>query len=327
MIVTQGRALPSLTISLLSAGHNMRLFSPDGDWTVTLVTVSPAITMSVWSTLVLLVGVSVQAQGPSSFTGVCSRQVEKIPVIHNETFVKPFYQPYLTMCRGQRTCSTYRTVYSVSVRQVKREIIKVNSICCPGWKKTDPSSESCEEAICRKPCQNGGTCVKPNMCRCPAGWGGRHCHVDIDECRRPSRYCPQVCINTRGGYRCDCHPGYTLGEDGKFCMKNKENKPQVSVLAQQPEESSNKLSNEVQDLRGLVSSLEQKLDSALSALQRLFPIKLSEIRSEQVQEFWEKIRSLDRVDFLSDQLMYMEEKIGECSCRSNDIEMPVDLKR
>ncbi|KAM4019658.1 epidermal growth factor-like protein 8 isoform 2-T2 [Anomaloglossus baeobatrachus] len=308
-------------------GHNMRLFSPDGDWTFTLVTVGPAITMSVWSTLVLLVGVSVQAQGPSSFTGVCSRQVERIPVLHNETFIQPFYQPYLTMCRGQRTCSTYRTVYSVSVRQVKRDLVKVNSICCPGWKKKDPNSESCEEAICRKPCQNGGTCVKPNMCRCPAGWGGRHCHVDIDECRRPSRYCPQVCINTRGSYRCGCNPGYTLGDDGKSCIKNKESKPQVSVLAQQPEDSSNKLSTEVQDLRSLVSSLEQKLDSALSALQRLFPIKLTEIRSDQVQEFWEKIRSLDRVDFLSDQLMYMEEKIGECSCGNNDIEMPVDLKR
>ncbi|XP_063791818.1 epidermal growth factor-like protein 8 [Pseudophryne corroboree] len=279
--------------------------------------------MSVWTALVLVMGLSAQAQGSSSFTGVCSRQVDKIPVIYNETFIQPVYQPYLTTCRGQRTCSTYRTVYSVSVRQVRREILQAKSVCCPGWRKKEPSSESCEEAVCHKPCQNGGTCIKPNMCRCAPGWGGRHCHVDIDECRRPSRYCPQLCVNTRGSYRCECNAGYVLGEDGKSCIKNKT--PVVPV--QQAEDASHRLSNEVQDLRSLVTTLEQKLDGTMSALQRLFPIKLSEIRIEQVQQFWEQIRSLDRVDFLSDQLMYMEEKMGECSCRGNDIEMPVDLKR
>ncbi|KAG8545932.1 hypothetical protein GDO81_020099 [Engystomops pustulosus] len=166
------------------------------------------------------------------------------------------------------------------------------------------------------------------MCRCPAGWGGRRCHVDIDECRRPSRYCHHLCVNTRGSFQCACNAGYTLGQDGKSCTKDKENLPQVSVLAQQPEEYSNKLSTEVHRIcEVLVTSLEQKLDSALSALQRLIPMKLSEIRTEQVQEFWERIRGLDRVDFLSDQLMYMEEKIGECSCRSNDVEIPIDLTR
>ncbi|XP_068106398.1 epidermal growth factor-like protein 8 [Hyperolius riggenbachi] len=279
---------------------------------------------SVWAALLLAVGQTAHAQGSSSFIGVCSRQVEKIPVIYNETFIQPVYQPYLTTCRGNRACSTYRTVYTVSVRQMKREVVQVKSVCCPGWRKKDPDAESCEEAVCRKPCQNGGTCIKPNMCRCPAGWGGRYCHVDIDECRRPSRYCSQLCVNTRGSYNCACNAGYTLEEDGKSCMKST---APTSLPAQQAEDASHRLSNEIQDLRGLVTSLEQRLDTTLTALQRLFPVKLSDIRAEQVQEFWERIRSLDRVDFLSDQLMYMEEKMGECSCRGNDIELPVNLKR
>ncbi|PIO33314.1 hypothetical protein AB205_0010530, partial [Aquarana catesbeiana] len=171
-------------------------------------------------------------QSAGTFIGVCSRQVEKVPIVYNETFIQPVYQPYLTTCRGHRTCSTYRTVYSVAVRQVKKEVVQVKSVCCPGWKKKEPNSESCEEAVCRKPCQNGGTCIKPNMCRCPAAWGGRYCHVDIDECRRPSQYCPQICVNTRGGYRCECHAGYVLQEDGKSCIRDK---TPPSVPAQQAE--------------------------------------------------------------------------------------------
>ncbi|XP_053329282.1 epidermal growth factor-like protein 8 [Spea bombifrons] len=276
--------------------------------------------MYLWTVALLIVG----ASGSRQKRGVCSKQVERIPVVYNETFIQPIYQPYLTMCRGQRACSTYRTVYSVSVRQVKREVTQVTSVCCPGWRKKEPTSDTCEEAVCHKPCQNGGTCIKPNMCRCPAGWGGRYCHVDIDECRRPSHPCPQRCVNTRGSFSCECHSGFTLADDGKSCVKIS---PQPSVPVQQAEDASQRISNEVQDLRSLVVSLEQRLDSTLSALQRLFPVKLSEIRSDQVQEFWERIGSLDRVDSISDQLMYMEEKMGECSCRSNEIEMAVNLKR
>uniref|UniRef100_A0A8C5WBI2 EGF like domain multiple 8 n=1 Tax=Leptobrachium leishanense TaxID=445787 RepID=A0A8C5WBI2_9ANUR len=206
---------------------------------------------------------------------------------------------------------------------VKREVIQVKTVCCAGWRKKTPTSESCEEAVCRKPCQNGGTCVKPNMCRCLAGWGGRHCHVDIDECRRPSHACSQSCVNTPGSFRCECHSGFALDEDGKTCVKIKAPPP---VPVQQAEDASQRLSNEVQDLRSLVTSLEQRLESTVSALQRLFPVKLADIHPDQIQEFWERIRSLDRVDSLSDQLMFMEEKIGECSCNSNEIELPVNLK-
>ncbi|XP_063287580.1 epidermal growth factor-like protein 8 [Pelobates fuscus] len=280
--------------------------------------------MSSWVLIVLIAGVIAPMPVSSQIRGVCSKEVEKIPILYNETFIQQVYQPYLTTCRGNRACSTYRTVYSVSIRQVKREVIQVKTICCPGWKKNDPSSDSCDEAVCRKPCQNGGTCIKPNMCRCRAGWGGRHCHVDIDECRRPNEVCPQRCINTRGSFHCECHSGFTLEEDGKSCVKTKSPPP---IPAQQAEDASQRLSNEIQDLRSLVTSLEQRLDSTMSAVQRLFPVKLSEIRPDQVQEFWERIRSLDQVESLSDQLMFMEEKMGECSCRSNEVEMAVNLKR
>ena len=35
-------------------------------------------------------------------------------------------------------------------------------------------------AICLKPCENGGECIGPNQCNCPAGWDGQSC--DQREC-------------------------------------------------------------------------------------------------------------------------------------------------
>ncbi|XP_053382468.1 low-density lipoprotein receptor 2-like isoform X2 [Mercenaria mercenaria] len=43
---------------------------------------------------------------------------------------------------------------------------------------------------------------------------------DIDECEQPG-LCSQICINTRGGYKCECFPGYTI-ERHYFCRANGE---------------------------------------------------------------------------------------------------------
>ena len=33
----------------------------------------------------------------------------------------------------------------------------------------------CHAAICLKPCENGGECIGPNQCSCPARWEGETC--------------------------------------------------------------------------------------------------------------------------------------------------------
>ncbi|XP_077918165.1 epidermal growth factor-like protein 7 isoform X3 [Halichoerus grypus] len=35
-------------------------------------------------------------------------------------------------------------------------------------------------AICQPPCQNGGSCVQPGRCHCPAGWQGDTCQTGVD---------------------------------------------------------------------------------------------------------------------------------------------------
>jgi len=58
-------------------------------------------------------------------------------------------------------------------------------------------------ATCSFPCENGGRCIGPDICRCKDRWEG----VD---CTRPkcSTPCPSKRVCT-GPNRCDCIPGYT----------------------------------------------------------------------------------------------------------------------
>lgn len=41
---------------------------------------------------------------------------------------------------------------------------------------------------------------------------------DVDECERSEgQRCLHICINTLGSYKCECHPGYALMQDGHTC--------------------------------------------------------------------------------------------------------------
>lgn len=45
---------------------------------------------------------------------------------------------------------------------------------------------------------------------------------DINECEVYGT-CPQVCKNTKGGYDCECAPGYRKVGNGKMCEAEGEN--------------------------------------------------------------------------------------------------------
>nr|XP_040034847.1 LOW QUALITY PROTEIN: protein delta homolog 2 [Gasterosteus aculeatus aculeatus] len=63
-----------------------------------------------------------------------------------------------------------------------------------------------------RPCANGATCVDGTnhfSCICPAGFTGRFCTVNLDDCA--SRPCLHAgrCLDGAGGFHCVCRPGYT----------------------------------------------------------------------------------------------------------------------
>uniref|UniRef100_A0A8C1MMI7 EGF-like-domain, multiple 7 n=1 Tax=Cyprinus carpio TaxID=7962 RepID=A0A8C1MMI7_CYPCA len=135
-----------------------------------------------------------------------------------ESFLQPVHKPYITMCQNHRLCSTYKTIYRVSYRQVSRAAPNshIYPECCPGWRRMH--SHNCNQAVCEQSCANGGSCLRPNHCACPRGWTGRYCQTDVDECKEGHR-CSQKCVNTVGSYRCVCQDGFSLAEDEITCSR------------------------------------------------------------------------------------------------------------
>ncbi|XP_045429877.1 epidermal growth factor-like protein 7 isoform X4 [Pipistrellus kuhlii] len=113
---------------------------------------------------------------------VCAVGVPRGPV--TESFLQPVYQPFLTTCGGHRACSTYRTIYKTAYRRRAGPAPAwPRYVCCPGWTRAPGLPGACRAAICQPPCQNGGRCVQPGRCHCPAGWQGGSCQTG--EARAP----------------------------------------------------------------------------------------------------------------------------------------------
>ncbi|XP_070600208.1 epidermal growth factor-like protein 8 isoform X1 [Erythrolamprus reginae] len=252
---------------------------------------------------------------------VCARNMLRIPLAYNETYTKPQHQPYLKLCPGPRVCSSYRTTYRVATRQVRKEILQAHIICCPGWKKRHLGDTKCEEAICHKSCQNGGSCIQPNKCQCLPGWGGRYCQIDVDECDTPLARCAQECLNTAGSYKCQCRAGYALEPDGKTCrlLPTGQAVPLLSTKVQSLG-IQEIIPNEIQELQAKVEQLEERLEQAISILP-------TSVEPTQIKEMWNRLLYLDHVESLSEQLLFLEEKLGDCACQNDKNGFGYDLAR
>ncbi|XP_066115178.1 epidermal growth factor-like protein 8 isoform X1 [Saccopteryx bilineata] len=192
---------------------------------------------------------------------VCSKQTLVVPLRYNESYSQPVHKPYLTLCAGRRVCSTYRTTYRVAWREVRREVLQTHTVCCQGWRKRHPGALTCDEAVCTKPCLNGGVCIRPDRCECAPGWGGKHCHVDVDECRAGVPLCSHRCLNTAGSFTCTCPPGLVLGPGGRSCAEGSPAPPTsasiLSVAVREAEQDERALRRELRELRGRLERLEQ----------------------------------------------------------------------
>ncbi|KAG8536554.1 hypothetical protein GDO81_026107 [Engystomops pustulosus] len=170
---------------------------------------------------------------------ICSSGTRIGSVWVTQSLVQPVYKPLITVCEGLRVCSTYRTTYKISYRQISRKMALPLYSCCPGWWRAE--GHSCSQVSCPLPCHNGGACVGYNQCRCSEGWSGVHCQTgktllravrswgeggcrrvfmscllspDVDECESGQHHCSQSCINTSGSFRCGCSQGFYLSDDG-----------------------------------------------------------------------------------------------------------------
>uniref|UniRef100_A0A8D3BWQ1 EGF-like domain-containing protein n=1 Tax=Scophthalmus maximus TaxID=52904 RepID=A0A8D3BWQ1_SCOMX len=232
------------------------------------------------------------------------------------------------------------TVYAVAYRQVSRVTPPSHSYpeCCPGWRRFH--SHNCNRGnlgqgvnltLCGDACVNGGTCLRPDQCACPPGWTGRRCQSDVDECSE-QRPCAQGCVNTAGSYpsinpvcwgSSPLHPSF-------FSPPPPPPPPPphpvsqlllVSLMDHIWERLSctrggfslaENVTEEVQSLRDRVELLEKKLQLVLAPFSSVYPLSLDEGVSEKTTLLSHSFQQLDRIDSLSEQIGFLEERLGTC---------------
>ncbi|XP_063000746.1 epidermal growth factor-like protein 7 isoform X1 [Elgaria multicarinata webbii] len=248
---------------------------------------------------------------------VCSVEVKSHTVSYLVSHIQPVHQPYLTLCQGYRLCSTYRTTYRIAQHQAYRKVSRPAYRCCPGWRWANgPSQFGCNTAICRPPCQNGGKCVLPNRCTCPFGWAGRDCQTDVDECVGERHGCSQVCHNVAGSYRCACRRGYELHGDGKTCRALQVT-TEASVTVS-PARVPNRVveDEEVKELKNRMEVLEEKFQRVLAPFLKLETLGVEGAVTDPISLLVHSVQQLDRIDSLSEQISFLEERLETCSCKN-----------
>jgi len=89
----------------------------------------------------------------------------------------------------------------------------VSDVCvCVVGTTCETDIDECES----DPCQHGGRCIdRVDMfeCRCAAGYTGRLCADEINECLQPTSPCANnaTCVDLIADYRCDCVDVWAAG--------------------------------------------------------------------------------------------------------------------
>uniref|UniRef100_A0A3B3DHU3 EGF-like-domain, multiple 7 n=1 Tax=Oryzias melastigma TaxID=30732 RepID=A0A3B3DHU3_ORYME len=266
---------------------------------------------------------------------VCQQDVRHNVVMATESYVQPVHKPYITMCQGHRLCSTYKTTYSLAYRQVSRTVSTSHSIpeCCPGWRRL--YSYNCNHGnhdsyifkVLKIFAKQVGALRAPRQSR--ERWMTRS-HLrfrlsDVDECSG-EHPCVQQCVNTAGSYRCACGDGFRLAADGRLCQTlptapaashklHADVGPSASPAGGRVGLVEN-VTEEVKSLRSRVELLE-KLQLVLEPFSSFFPFSLDEGLTEKTTLLSHSFRQLDRIDSLSEQVGFLEERLGTCSCQEN----------
>ncbi|XP_062937872.1 epidermal growth factor-like protein 7 isoform X5 [Cynocephalus volans] len=136
--------------------------------------------------------------------------------------------------------------------------------------------------------------------------------ADVDECSSGGGGCPQRCVNTAGSYWCQCWEGHSPPADRTLCLP-RGGPPRVAPTPTIGVDSAVK--EEVQRLRSRVDVLEQKLQLVLAPLHSLASRALEHGLPDPGSLLAHSFQQLDRIDSLSEQISFLEEQLGSCSCK------------
>ncbi|NXI60229.1 EGFL7 protein, partial [Chloroceryle aenea] len=260
---------------------------------------------------------------------VCATTPQSRAAAYTESHVQPIYQPYLTTCQGHRLCSTYRASWPWTGAGVSCGVcapcVCAPCVCTHPWwlgrefappeLPSDTVLVSGPTALCWVPCQNGGSCVFPGRCSCPPGWMGPACQTAprraltslwLSQCSQPS--CAAL-VSTFSP--CHCSTLGRLAADDRTC--------QPLVPAPEPETSSragpsSEIKEEMKVLKSRVEALEQKLQLVLAPFHDLMPSAPEDVSADPISRLSHSLQQLDRIDSLSEQISFLEERLETCKC-------------
>ncbi|NWH82621.1 EGFL7 protein, partial [Piaya cayana] len=134
---------------------------------------------------------------------------------------------------------------------------------------------------------------------------------DVDECARQSHGCSQLCINTPGSFHCSCWDGFSLTADDKTCqLVGPVPEPDTFSQAGPPSE----MREEMQELKSRVEVLEEKLQLVLAPFHNLMPSAPEDVGTDPISRLSHSLQQLDRIDSLSEQISFLEERLETCKC-------------
>uniref|UniRef100_A0A3Q2XPL1 EGF-like-domain, multiple 7 n=1 Tax=Hippocampus comes TaxID=109280 RepID=A0A3Q2XPL1_HIPCM len=216
-------------------------------------------------------------------------------VTATESYVLPLHKPFLTLCQGRRLCSTYKTTYTLAYRQVSRvaSFSNFDPECCPGWRRFH--SLRCNQGKGRgEKARRGGETFF------------FFCLPDVDECAE-QHPCSHVCVNTVGSFRCTCRQGYVLAGDARSCRR-------LGGPASTPAPPSGGPTKPA-NVRLSVLSRVELLEKVCQRFGEFSLLPASLFLSATLLSH--SFRQLDRIDSLSEQIGFLEERLGTCSCQEN----------
>lgn len=88
------------------------------------------------------------------------------------------------------------------------------------WAITQIPAQTCARFKNCATCKSGSYGESTDVCEtCRDGWeiGNGSCNKDENECQTNNGECEHNCENTIGSFRCSCHTGFKLSDDGKSC--------------------------------------------------------------------------------------------------------------
>ncbi|XP_045583404.1 protein draper isoform X1 [Procambarus clarkii] len=129
---------------------------------------------AVWAAAV--VGVTVLPSTVAALSGpnVCTKQ-ETFTSYVNVSYTKAYRVRTYTYCFSlPPKCSKYKIAYKTSFKTQSQTKTRTVDVCCSGFTRI-PADDRCIP-ICSQDCIHG-VCIKPDECRCEAGYSGPSCNI------------------------------------------------------------------------------------------------------------------------------------------------------